>query len=478
MTSASKAFGRSLPRDMQEERAAVRVAAGLPAVEKAAPLWRVNDSKAGKSGPCQAVYWVKERPVTTELTRHSGKSQNEKQWQTGSVYKGEWQGNRKHGYGAQIWANGNKYEGEWANGNREGHGVFWLKETVQLKKKDKEEERKTNPIAAAAASAGGKPPPPAKKLRRVYAGNWKNDMKDGIGVYFYPDGSRYEGSWSQDMRSGRGTLYYPNGDVYTGSWSLDKQNGFGTLTKANKDVYEGGWLNGMREGSGIYYYKAQEKIYDAEWVNDQPKCGVYCDAKEFFDDSEEERRYAAAQGAVRLGRDGKPLSDEEQAKGLAAAAQQAAPDVVSPRVPRAHPPGGRTLAIPRLRMEDADAVLATAIEGVAVERAAVRALPHTPLVELFNPASLDALRRLFGAYDHSLDTGNGSGQLHLCHLRSMLGELSLPPLDEPAYAQLLTDLRKQPTERMDFAEFVRAVHLVEEAKNLAQQQQQMQQQDE
>jgi hypothetical protein len=294
-----------------------------------------------------------------------------------------------------------------------------------------------------------------------------------------------EGSWSADVRSGRGTLYSPNGDVYSGSWALDKQNGFGTLTRANKDVYEGGWLNGMREGSGIYYYKAQEKIYDGEWCNDAPKCGVYCDAKEFFDDAEEERRYAAAQGKLKLGRDGKPLSEEEQARGLAAAAQQAGADMVSPRVPRAAAGTGaqRTLPIPRLRMEDADAVLATAIENVGVARAAVRALPHTPLSELFNAQSLDALRRLFAAYDHSLDTGTGSGRLRLTHLRSMLGELGLPPLDEPEYAQLLTDLRKlEPdaaaTGSFDFAEFVQAVHLREEAKNVAAMQQQLEQQEE
>jgi hypothetical protein len=188
MTSATKAFGRSLPRDLVEERRALREAAGLAEEPRGpTPLWRVNDEKAGKSGPCQAVYWVKERAMTTELSRHAKPA--DKQWQTSSVYKGEWLRNKKHGYGMQLWANGNKYEGEWANGNREGHGVFWLKETVAAKAKE-DGESKLSPVAAAAASAGGKKPPPPKKLRRVYAGNWKNDMKDGIGVYFYQDGSR------------------------------------------------------------------------------------------------------------------------------------------------------------------------------------------------------------------------------------------------------------------------------------------------
>jgi hypothetical protein len=88
----------------------------------------------------------------------------------------------------------------------------------------------------------------------------------------------------------------------------------------NQDVYEGEWLNGKREGSGIFYYKSKEKIYDGacsaavlcllccvlarnasqslldltqtvlvfpgEWVNDIPKCGVYVDASEFFEECE------------------------------------------------------------------------------------------------------------------------------------------------------------------------------------------------
>lgn len=188
MTSHTKAFGRSLPRDMQEDRAASLTAAGLAHELSPTPLWKVNDHRAGKNGPCQAVYWVKERPVSNDLKRHSSasgaSSADERKWDTGAVYKGEWQSNLKHGYGTQIWSNGNKYEGEWANGNREGHGVFWLREKPTPEQKKKMEEKahaaslisssSSSAAAAAAAKNTGK-----QKLRRVYAGNWKNDLKDG-----------------------------------------------------------------------------------------------------------------------------------------------------------------------------------------------------------------------------------------------------------------------------------------------------------
>lgn len=187
MSSHTQAFGRSLPRDDQAERAAALVAAGRQSLLSPTPLWRVNDQRAGKNGNCQAVYWVKEKAGQTELRRQA-KGGDQRQWDTGSVYKGEWKDNRKHGYGTQIWPNGNKYEGEWAGGNREGHGVLWLKEKAAAK--GAAEEKSSAPAAAAAGSSSAKAAATAKKLRRVYAGNWKNDQKDGAGVYFYPDGSR------------------------------------------------------------------------------------------------------------------------------------------------------------------------------------------------------------------------------------------------------------------------------------------------
>ena len=37
----------------------------------------------------------------------------EVRFKNGVVYKGEWSGNVRHGYGVQIWPDGAKYEGMW-----------------------------------------------------------------------------------------------------------------------------------------------------------------------------------------------------------------------------------------------------------------------------------------------------------------------------------------------------------------------------
>ena len=36
-----------------------------------------------------------------------------------------------------------------------------------------------------------------------YKGEFKNDLKDGKGIYYYNDENRYEGEWKNDLKEGR-----------------------------------------------------------------------------------------------------------------------------------------------------------------------------------------------------------------------------------------------------------------------------------
>ena len=56
------------------------------------------------------------------------------------------------------------------------------------------------------------------------------------------------------------------------------------MTKRNGDHFEGHWVNDMREGQGSYYYHDKNKLFVGEWVNDQPKTGVYTEVED--DDAE------------------------------------------------------------------------------------------------------------------------------------------------------------------------------------------------
>ena len=85
----------------------------------------------------------------------------------------------------------------------------------------------------------------------VYTGEWKNGMKDGIGVQNWPDGSIYEGEWKEDKANGKGKLIHADGDIYEGEWAEDKANGFGVYTHSNGAKFIGDWKDDKQHGKGV-----------------------------------------------------------------------------------------------------------------------------------------------------------------------------------------------------------------------------------
>lgn len=440
MMEHTRAIGKKIP-DVYFDAAKQRQ-------NKDAQLWKTNSQKAMKNGSCRAVFWVKEQKVVEKIERRSKPS---KRWKMGNVYQGEWKMNKKDGYGIQVWENGNKYEGDWKGGLRDGHGFFWTKKrpgddvgdgdgstggTIGKAAGNKLKNSKKKRGGDGAAGAGD-------ELRKVYAGNWKNGLKSGLGVYYYKNGNRYEGEWLNDMRQGRGTLFFKNKDVYVGDWNQDKQAGFGALTKVNNDVYEGEWLNGKREGAGILYYKNKEKIYDGEWVNDQPVCGLYCDAADFFDKSELDPAYA---NSLRFPT-AKSRFDEQ---------------------------GQRVRPIPQLALADPNAVLAKEIEAIQLNRQAVRMLPFVDLDSLFSDEVLDDLRQVFAQADQS-EMDVPAGQVPVARLNGLLHSIGFP-VEPEEIAQVCVDLNKSAKSTLSFVEFVKVVHIMKEPRIAAQQQQQQQEQ--
>lgn len=197
-----------------------------------------SELKSLKEGSHSTIYWVgkKERGEDGTLTGTH---------KEGASYQGEWQGDKKSGYGIQTYPNGNKYEGSWENGARCGEGVLWIRPAGQ------------------------------KKLRKLYIGGWLKDKRHGKGTCFYKNAEYYQGDWVSGRRHGQGQMRYANGDLYLGAWHDDQRSGYGTLNRANGDSYEGYWLRDMREGSGSYFYAASGKVFVGEWVDDLPKAGVY-----------------------------------------------------------------------------------------------------------------------------------------------------------------------------------------------------------
>lgn len=209
--------------------------------EKATPLWRTHNEKAQKSGQRGAIYWVGKALVGEDAAPTGQRAK-------GASYYGEWNDNKKSGYGVQTFPNGQKYEGQWAGGLRNGEGTLWI------------------PVGKSG------------KLRKLYVGGWRDDRRHGKGTCFFKNGEFFQGEWDGGMMHGQGQLRYENGDLYVGEWHQGQRSGQGTLNKANGDCYEGYWLNDKREGSGSYFYASSGKVFVGEWANDLPKAGVYTQA--------------------------------------------------------------------------------------------------------------------------------------------------------------------------------------------------------
>ena len=207
-----------------------------------------KSKRSNKNGPRNTIYWVK-----PQHRHEDGTLLKNTKWRTSTTYNGSWKDNKKHGFGVQMYANGDKYEGMWKDNLRHGSGTLWI-----LTKK--------NGI-----------------LRKLYTGDWARDKMEGRGTMYFENGDKYEGLWRENMRFGQGKLVYNDGDMYVGQWNLDQRCGYGCLFKSNGDQFEGMWLRDAREGRGSYYFKETSKMIVGEWVDDYPKCVIYCEADEIDD---------------------------------------------------------------------------------------------------------------------------------------------------------------------------------------------------
>ena len=134
-----------------------------------------------------------------------------------------------------------------------------------------------------------------------YIGNYKNDVQEGWGknitkegkelMGFFKDGKiingkaimyynepnmnqmhftiKYEGDYKNNKREGKGIFTMDNGDRYEGEFQRDKICGKGTYIWNDGDVYEGGFRDNHKEGKGKLIF-SNGIIINALWENDNP----------------------------------------------------------------------------------------------------------------------------------------------------------------------------------------------------------------
>ncbi|MBN1250963.1 MAG: caspase family protein [Bacteroidales bacterium] len=197
-------------------------------------------------------------------------------WSSGSKYTGDWLNKQKHGQGTYYYSNGDIYKGEYKYDQMEGYGTYTYggSGTIYLGywKNSKFHGRGTLTFGKDTKWYGDK-----------YMGDWKEDLKDGWGTYYFANGDKYEGQWKNNKYNGEGTYFYISGKVEKGFWvdnelsdennlkegciSGDCDNGYGTYVFKSGQKYVGNWVKLKRNGQGINYWPTGE-WYSGEWKED------------------------------------------------------------------------------------------------------------------------------------------------------------------------------------------------------------------
>lgn len=118
------------------------------------------------------------------------------------------------------------------------------------------------------------------KTGSVYDGDWKDNMRHGVGVLTFASGLEYSGEFFNDAIHGQGTVTLIDSSVYTGSFFNGLFHGKGTLEEsATKSVYTGEFSNGVRDGEGEEGYRDGTK-YKGECRNGKRQgFGTFFDAE-------------------------------------------------------------------------------------------------------------------------------------------------------------------------------------------------------
>lgn len=64
-----------------------------------------------------------------------------------------------------------------------------------------------------------------KNDKRVYEGQWLNNMKHGNGYEIFPNGTFYKGQFRNHKPSGYGVMVWCSGEKYEGEWENGFKNG-------------------------------------------------------------------------------------------------------------------------------------------------------------------------------------------------------------------------------------------------------------
>lgn len=146
---------------------------------------------------------------------------------------------------------GKIYEGEWMQGKREGFGILYYPNGSKYI--GYFGDNQCNGLGKQIHSGG-----------EIYIGNWVQGQAEGIGKYINPEGGTYEGEWKKDKQHGFGVEKWEDTSSYIGEYHNSKKNNIGILTIKNQTSYSGQFNSNEIEGIGTFKFQ-DGRIYKGEF---------------------------------------------------------------------------------------------------------------------------------------------------------------------------------------------------------------------
>ncbi|XP_053625197.1 MORN repeat-containing protein 3-like isoform X1 [Plodia interpunctella] len=101
-----------------------------------------------------------------------------------------------------------------------------------------------------------------------YRGEWVRGKPEGMGWWYYDNGDVYFGYFRKGQRHGYGKMWYKDGTFYVGYWNMSLREGLGMFVQVNGNRYEGHWENNVKSGIGRFYHMHTGQLQEGCWVDD------------------------------------------------------------------------------------------------------------------------------------------------------------------------------------------------------------------
>lgn len=149
-------------------------------------------------------------------------------------YEGDYVNGKRHGFGSYYYKDGNLcYAGFWKEDRRDGLGVSFRDSDHAL-----------------------------------HVANWKNGQPGGLVSLFDANGSlRFGGRIENGKKEGAGVvLDAQDGTVFVGQWKGGEPTGLGSaFDQEGRLLYYGQWKNGLRHGHGTEFDQNGAVVFDGQW---------------------------------------------------------------------------------------------------------------------------------------------------------------------------------------------------------------------